>query len=81
MGSSQAREMRMAAKSSNADFIGKIDQKTGSILYFFKQDDSALCGKFDWNSASFKMGGSHGEYLNSPFLTQEIIPTVLSLQF
>ncbi|MEB8379778.1 hypothetical protein NYW84_01535 [Acinetobacter junii] len=46
----------MAAKNSNADFIGKIDQKTGSILYFFWQDDSALCGKFDWNSASFKIG-------------------------
>jgi len=56
MGNSHAREMRMAAKNSNADFIGKIDQKTGSILYFFRQDDSALCGKFDWNSASFKMG-------------------------
>ena len=54
MGNSHAREMRTAAKSSNADFIGKIDQKTGSILYFFWQDDSALCGKFDWNSASFK---------------------------
>ncbi len=55
MGNNHAREMRMTAKNSNADFIGKIDQKTGSILYFFRQDDSALCGKFDWNSASFKI--------------------------
>ncbi|WP_171297591.1 hypothetical protein [Acinetobacter indicus] len=46
----------MAAKSSNADFIRKLDKKTGSILYFFRQDDSALCSKFDWNSSSFKMG-------------------------
>ncbi|WP_286417104.1 hypothetical protein [Acinetobacter towneri] len=46
----------MAAKNSNANFIGKTDQKTGSILYFFRQDDSALCGKFDWSSANFKMG-------------------------
>ena len=54
MGNSHAREIRIAAKNSNADFIEKIDQKTGSILYFFKQDYSALCSKFDWNSASFK---------------------------
>ncbi|WP_180160740.1 hypothetical protein [Acinetobacter sp. YH01004] len=46
----------MAAKNSNADFIRKTDQKTGSMLYFFWQDDSALYSKFDWNSASFKMG-------------------------
>ena len=54
MGTSHAREIRIAAKNSNADFIRKTDQKTGSILYFFSQDDSALCSKFDWNSASFK---------------------------
>jgi len=45
MGNSHAREMSMAAKSSNADFIGKNRLKTGSILYFFRQDDSALYSK------------------------------------
>ncbi|MFV5453867.1 hypothetical protein [Acinetobacter towneri] len=45
----------MAVKNSNADFIEKIDQKTGSILYFFRQDDSALCGKFDWDYTSLKI--------------------------
>ena len=54
MGNSHAREMRMAAKSSNADFIGKIDKKAGSILYFFCSF-GVILGEVDLNKINLKL--------------------------